>query len=127
MASAMRSSYVRHFLCGVGMLGILFAMVATIDKASFIGSIDCTESLCMVRHMPSKTISLETDAYKRLKATKRTGESFSAVVRRITPPVPKATAADLLADMKSGKFGRGLNWTAVKGAVGRRSRSRVTA
>lgn len=74
--------------------------------------------------MPSKTISLEIDAYRRLKATQRSGESFSAVVRRITLPPPKATAADLLADMKSGKFGLGVNWRAVKRAVDRRRRSR---
>jgi hypothetical protein len=74
--------------------------------------------------MPSKTISLETDAYERLKATRRTGESFSAVVRRLTLPPAHATARDLLADMKSGKFGRGVDWTAVKRAVASRRRSR---
>lgn len=73
--------------------------------------------------MPSKTISLEVDAYERLKATRIRGESFSAVVRRITLPSPKATAADLLADMKSGRFGRGVKWTAVKAAIARRRRS----
>ncbi|MBI2516221.1 MAG: antitoxin VapB family protein [Opitutae bacterium] len=74
--------------------------------------------------MARKTISLETDAYERLKATRRTGESFSAVVRRITLPPPKATARDLLADMKSGKFGRGVDWKAIKRAVAGRRRSR---
>jgi len=74
--------------------------------------------------MPSKTISLEVDAYERLKATRVRGESFSAVVRRITLPRPKATAADLLADVKSGQFGKGIEWTAVKAAVARRRRSR---
>lgn len=73
--------------------------------------------------MPSKTISLEVDAYERLKATRIRGESFSAVVRRITLPASKATAADLLADVKSGRFGRGIKWAAVKAAVARRSRS----
>ena len=74
--------------------------------------------------MPSKTISLEVDAYNRLKATRRVGESFSEVVRRITLPPAKATAADFLADIKTGAFGRGLNWTAVKSAVSGRRRSR---
>jgi predicted CopG family antitoxin len=76
--------------------------------------------------MPSKTISLEGEAYERLKATRIRGESFSAVVRRITLPSPKATAADLLADVKSGRFGREVKWAAVKAAVARRSRSPVT-
>ena len=73
--------------------------------------------------MPSKTISLEVEAYRRLKATRRPGESFSAVVRRITLPPPKGTARDLLAAVKSGKFGAGVDWTAVKRAVARRGRS----
>jgi predicted CopG family antitoxin len=71
--------------------------------------------------MPSKTISLEVDAYNRLKATRRSGESFSAVVRRITLPPAKATATDLLREVKNGTFGKGLDWGAVKDAVtGRR-------
>lgn len=74
--------------------------------------------------MPSKTISLEVDAYNRLKAARRDGESFSEVVRRITLPPAKATGADLLAEVKAGKFGRGVNWTAVKNAVTGRRRAR---
>jgi predicted CopG family antitoxin len=74
--------------------------------------------------MPSKTISLEVDAYKRLRATRRDGESFSAVVRRITLPPAKATAADLLKEMKASTFGRGANWIAIKRAVAGRKRSR---
>ena len=34
-------------------------------------------------YMPTKTISLSEDAYERLKARKREGESFSDVVRRL--------------------------------------------
>lgn len=78
----------------------------------------------MLEDMPSKTISLEVDAYNRLKATRRAGESFSEVVRRITLPPAKATAADLLADLKTGKFGKGVNWAAVKHAAAGRRRSR---
>ena len=33
--------------------------------------------------MRTKTISLEVDAYEKLKAAKRPGESFSATVRRM--------------------------------------------
>jgi predicted CopG family antitoxin len=74
--------------------------------------------------MPSKTISLEVDAYNRLKSTRRAGESFSAVVRRITLPPAKAMAADLLVEVKAGTFGRGVDWAAVKRAVAGRRRSR---
>lgn len=35
-------------------------------------------------YMGTKTISLADDAYERLKAEKREGESFSDVVRRLT-------------------------------------------
>lgn len=78
-----------------------------------------------MQRMPSKTISLEVDAYNRLKASRRAGESFSEVVRRITLPPAKATAADLLKDMKSGAFGQGVDWAAVKQAVAGRRRSRA--
>lgn len=37
--------------------------------------------------MATKTISLSEDAYERLKALKREGESFSDVVRRLTRTV----------------------------------------
>ena len=37
--------------------------------------------------MGTKTISLADDAYERLKAEKREGESFSDVVRRLTSGV----------------------------------------
>lgn len=37
--------------------------------------------------MSTKTISLSEDAYERLKAEKQEGESFSDVVRRLTPGV----------------------------------------
>lgn len=38
------------------------------------------------RCMGTKTISLELSAYERLRAAKREGESFSAVVHRLTKP-----------------------------------------
>jgi predicted CopG family antitoxin len=46
--------------------------------------------------MPTKTISLEMDAYERLKAAKRPGESFSAVVRRGIFRKEAPTGKDLL-------------------------------
>ena len=44
--------------------------------------------------MATKTITLELDAYEKLKAAKRGRESFSSVVRRcILPDSPKTGAA----------------------------------
>ncbi len=40
--------------------------------------------------MPTKTISLEIDAYEKLLAAKRGGESFTEVVRRVV--IPDASA-----------------------------------
>ena len=37
--------------------------------------------------MGTKTISLSDDAYERLSAAKRDGESFSDVVRRLAPGI----------------------------------------
>ena len=49
------------------------------------------------RTMPTKTITLELDAYERLKAAKRNPrESFSEVVRRLPIPGCVFTARDLL-------------------------------
>lgn len=44
--------------------------------------------------MPHKTITLEIDAYEKLRAAKRGGESFTEVVRRVViPDVPPSGAA----------------------------------
>jgi len=52
---------------------------------------------CMVSCMAVKTISLELDAYERLKRAKRGKESFSAVVRRARFDLPQSTGAAILA------------------------------
>ncbi len=47
--------------------------------------------------MATKTITLEIDAYEKLKKAKRSPrESFSSVVRRAVFPAEPCTAADLL-------------------------------
>jgi len=50
--------------------------------------------------MATKTISLELDAYERLKAAKGPGDSFSDVVRRATFAKKKFTGRDLLNYLK---------------------------
>ncbi|USZ67465.1 antitoxin VapB family protein [Halorussus salilacus] len=48
--------------------------------------------------MGTKTISLADDAYDRLKAEKREGESFSDVVRRLTEGVELGEYYGVLSD-----------------------------
>ena len=55
--------------------------------------------------MATKTISLELDAYERLRAFKRQGESFSEVVRRAIFPAAPTSGADLLAYFRAGGSG----------------------
>ncbi|MDZ7687896.1 MAG: antitoxin VapB family protein [Halobacteriales archaeon] len=48
--------------------------------------------------MGTKTVSLADDAYERLKAHKREGESFSDVVRRLTDTVDLEEYYGVLSD-----------------------------
>ena len=76
--------------------------------------------------MTTKSITLEIDAHDRLESSRRRGESFSEVVRRITLPPARATAAVLKRAVESGRFARDVNWPAIKRAVSGRGRSRDT-
>ena len=49
----------------------------------------------MISCMATKTISLELDAYEKLRRAKRSGESFSAVVRRARFGPADATGASI--------------------------------
>ena len=55
----------------------------------------------MVSCMAIKTISLELDAYERLKRAKRGKESFSAVVRRARFDAPESSGSAILAETQS--------------------------
>jgi hypothetical protein len=51
--------------------------------------------------MAIKTISLELDAYEKLKRAKRGRESFSAVIRRATFDEEESTGNSILRETKS--------------------------
>lgn len=54
--------------------------------------------------MGTKTISLADDAYERLRAEKREGESFSDVVRRLTEGVELAEYYGVLDEDTGGEL-----------------------
>ncbi len=51
--------------------------------------------------MATKTISLELDAYEKLRAAKRGRESFSSVVRRAVIPGASRSGAEIIAYWRS--------------------------
>lgn len=53
----------------------------------------------------TRTITLELDAYEKLRAAKKPGESFSEVVRRASISDAPLTGAGLLAYLTSGGSG----------------------
>jgi hypothetical protein len=55
--------------------------------------------------MATKTITLELDAYEKLRAAKKPGESFTEVVRRANISDAPLTGASLLAYLASGGSG----------------------
>jgi hypothetical protein len=55
--------------------------------------------------MATKSISLELDAYEKLRASKRPGESFSAVVRRAVLVDEPMTAGKLRSYLAAGGSG----------------------
>lgn len=55
--------------------------------------------------MPTKTITLEMDAYEMLRSARKAGESFSEVVRRARFADAPLTGASLLAYLRAGGSG----------------------
>ncbi len=68
--------------------------------------------------MATKTITLEIDAYEKLRSAKKAGESFSAVVRRARFENEPLRGADLLTYLHSGGSGVGEDYLkAVEEAI----------
>ncbi len=76
--------------------------------------------------MASRTISLEVDAYERLKAARLEHESFSQAVRRLIPP-PPGHARELLARAESRDWGKEFDWSRIEAAYHSRRRRRLPA
>lgn len=56
---------------------------------------------CMHAYMATKTLSIDLEAYERLRRARRTPtESFSSVIKRAIWPSPPHTAAALLAALE---------------------------
>jgi len=69
--------------------------------------------------MAIKTISLELDAYEKLKAAKRAGESFSQVVRRARFGNEPLTGSELRKRLREGGAGVSAGYLAsVEEAAG---------
>ena len=67
--------------------------------------------------MAIKTISLELDAYEKLRAAKRGGESFSSVVRRAVIPGSVRSGLEVLDYFKSeGPFLKEAELDAIEAA-----------
>lgn len=58
--------------------------------------------------MATKTISLDEEAYERLKAHKREGESFSEVVKRIAEERSWTEVAGILSDAEAEELERAI-------------------
>ena len=71
--------------------------------------------------MAVKTITIDMDAYERLSRLKREGQSFSQVIKELTPPVG-SPAGDLLATLASVDVSEGT-LDAIDGVVKDRSKS----
>lgn len=66
----------------------------------FWASLDIGWPSCMISCMATKTISLELDAYEKLKRAKRGSESFSQVVRRGRFDAEESTGGRILEELE---------------------------
>lgn len=72
--------------------------------------------------MPTRTISIDLEAYDRLAQARRNGESFSEIIKRVMPPAFDVDA--WLARLRSGGISERTAEAMEKHVASRRRRTR---
>ena len=99
---------IHPFVASYGVFQVIRAAVDHLDpkaiaavRSFWTGMLHAAALSCIISCMATKTISLEIDAYEKLRRAKRPGESFSAVVRRARFGPADTTGRSILESLSS--------------------------